>query len=79
MANFTINTTRVTGPFAWAGTAPQAFDTAAKASIDTATLGMCNPTQDRSVNYIDSLAAVDSLRPDHGAAKQAAPPRGNPR
>ena len=79
MENFTIKTTHATGPFAWTSAAPQAFATAYTQPVDTATLGMCNPVQDHSVNYIDSLAAADSLRPDHGAAKQAAPPRGNPR
>jgi hypothetical protein len=35
---------------------------------------------DRPDNYISSTrAAADALRPDHSAAKQAAPPRGNPR
>ena len=67
-----------TAPFATRPCA--AWDTTA-VSFPLATTGVAylRVAKDRSVNYISSLQAGNALRPDHGAAKQAAPPRGIPR
>ncbi|WP_375490039.1 hypothetical protein [uncultured Jatrophihabitans sp.] len=62
----TFNTTVASRPSAWTCSAVATF------------VDMPAATKNRLVNYIRSTKATQgSLRPDHGAAKQAAPPRGD--